>query len=210
MSNNFLLTFKGYLTQNINPSLGLSNRTPVIYHSLTLSPLEDMHSVMGRMVNNDGSDIFLKFQPTYIHVEVPTLDPVLFQHKSLFKDKVVIPVKLKSQAEEHKIHFPLKNNFITVKGKAHAVVLDFAITVHEMQGQTCSRLVLHINQRPFKPSLTYHGIYVALSRVRTSRHLRLLPLQPFSTNFNYLSELHPPKTLTQCLGRFNTEGIWSV
>lgn len=199
MSNNFLLTFKGYLTQNINPSLGLSNGTPVIYHSLTLSPLEDMHSVMERMVNNDGSDIFLKFQPTYIHVEVPTLDPVLFQHKSLFKDKVVIPVKLKSQAD-----------FITVKGKAHAVVLAFAITVHKMQGQTCSRLVLDINQRLFKPSLTYHGIYVALSRVRTSRHLRLLPLQPFSTNFNYLSELHPPKTLTQCLGRFNTEGIWSV
>jgi hypothetical protein len=165
MSNNFLLTFKGYLTQNINPSLGLSNGTPVIYHSLTLSPLEDMHSVMERMVNNDGSDIFLKFQPTYIHVEVPTLDPVLFQHKSLFKDKVVIPVKLKSQAEEHKIHFPLKNYFITVKGKAHAVVLAFAITVHKMQGQTCSRLVLDINQRLFKPSLTYHGIYVALSRV---------------------------------------------
>ena len=68
MSNNFLLVFKGYLTQNMNPSLGLSNGTPVIYHSLTLSPLEDMHSVMERMVNNDGSDIFLKFQPTYIHV----------------------------------------------------------------------------------------------------------------------------------------------
>jgi hypothetical protein len=76
------------------------------------------------------------------------LDPVLFQHKSLFKDKVVIPVKLKSQAEEHKIHFPLKNYFITVKGKAHAVVLAFAITVHKMQGQTCSRLVLDIINVP--------------------------------------------------------------
>jgi hypothetical protein len=113
-----------------------------------------MHSVMERIVNNNGSDIFLKFQPTYIHVEVPTLDPVLIQHKSLLKDKVVIPVKLKSQAD-----------FITVKGKAHAVVLAFAITVHKMQGQTCSRLVFFINQRLFKPSLTYHGIYVALSRV---------------------------------------------
>ena len=96
-----------------------------------------MHSVMERMVNNDGSDIFLKFQPTYIHVEVPTLDPVLIQHKSLLKDKVVIPVKLKSQAD-----------FITVKGKAHAVVLAFAITVHKMQGQTCSRLVLDIINVP--------------------------------------------------------------
>jgi hypothetical protein len=204
------LTYKGYLTQNINPSLGLSNVNPVIYHSLTLIPLEDMHSVIEMMVNNDGSDIFLKFPPTYIHVEVPNLDPVLFQHKSLFKDKVVIPVKLKSEAEEYKIHFPLKNNYLTVKGKAHAVVLAFAITVHKMQGQTCSRLILDINRCTFKPSLTYHGIYVALSRVRTSRHLRLLPLQPFLTNFNYLSELHPPKTLTQWLSRFNTEGVWSV
>ncbi|KAI9559482.1 hypothetical protein GHT06_013475 [Daphnia sinensis] len=128
----------------------------------------------------------------------------------LLMDKVVFTVKLKSQAEEHKIHFPLKNNHLTVKGKAHAVVLAFAITVHKMQGQTCNRLILDINQRYFKLSLTYHGIYVAPLRVRTSRHLRLLPLQPFSTNFNYLSELHPPKTLIQWLGRFNTEGVWSI
>jgi hypothetical protein len=77
--------------------------TPVIYHSLNLSPLENMQIVMEMFLNNDGSDIFLKFPPTYIHVEVPNLDPVLFQHKSFFKDKVVFLVELKFQAEEHKI-----------------------------------------------------------------------------------------------------------
>lgn len=75
---------------------------------MTLSPLEDMNSVMEIEVNNDGSDIFLKVPPTYIHIEFPDLDPVLFQHKSLFKDKVVISVKLKSQTEEHKIYLPMK------------------------------------------------------------------------------------------------------
>jgi hypothetical protein len=73
MSNNFLLAFKSYLTQNINPSLGLSNETPVI---LTLSPLEDVHCVMEIKVNNDGLDNFLKFPSTFINVEVPNLDPV--------------------------------------------------------------------------------------------------------------------------------------
>ncbi|KAK4024404.1 hypothetical protein OUZ56_009826 [Daphnia magna] len=46
----FVAGAPGYITQNINPSLGLSNGTSVIYHSLTLSPLEDMHSVMEMML----------------------------------------------------------------------------------------------------------------------------------------------------------------
>jgi hypothetical protein len=71
------------------------------------------------------------------------------------------------------------------------------LVIHKMQGQTFSRLISDINQRPFKPPLTYHGLYVGLSRVPTSFHLRLLPLQPFATNFEYLSELHPPKTIIQ-------------
>jgi hypothetical protein len=66
-----------------------------------------------------------------------------------------------------------------------------------MQDQKCSQLILNIDQRLFKLSLTYHGIYVALSRVRTSFHFRLLPVHIFSTNLNCLSGLYPPKTLTQ-------------
>jgi hypothetical protein len=42
-----------------------------------------------------------------IHVEVPNLDPLLFQ-QTLFKGKIVIPVKLKSQAKENKIYLPLR------------------------------------------------------------------------------------------------------
>jgi hypothetical protein len=62
---------------------------------------------MEMVINNDVSDILLKFPPPYIH-EVPNLDQDLFQHKSLFKDEVVISVKLKSQAEKHNIYFPMK------------------------------------------------------------------------------------------------------
>jgi hypothetical protein len=69
---------------------------------------------MEMVVNNDGSDIFIKFPPPCTHTTpytVPNFDPDLFQNKSLFKDKVVIPVKLKSQEEEHKINFHIKNMF---------------------------------------------------------------------------------------------------
>jgi hypothetical protein len=138
------------------------------------------------------------------------LDPVLFQNKSLLKDKVVIPVKLKSQEEKNNFYFPYeKNNCLIVKVKAHAVVLTFDFAIHKMP--TCSRLILNMKQHLFKPLLTYYGLYVALSRVQTSSQLRLLPLQPFATNFNYLSELHPPKTISQWLGRLNTElGPFSI
>ena len=78
--------------------------------------------------------------------------------------------------------------------KAHAVVLAFAITIHKMQGQTCSRLILDINQRSFKPLLTYHGLYFALLHVRTSSHLRVLLLQPLQlaliTFLNYTLQKH--------------------
>lgn len=168
-----------------------------------------MHWVLEMMKNNPGSDVFLKFPPIYIHVEVPEADPQMFKDKSLIKGKVVIPVRLTSKEKEHKVYFPARNDPVIVKIKPHAVELAFGITIHKMQGQTCSRLILDLNKRPFKPSISYHGLYVALSRVRNSQHIRLLPLQPHAINFNYLFKLSPPKMLTDWNRGFNLEGEWS-
>ena len=65
-----------------------------------------------------------------------------------------------------------------------------------MQGQTCERLILDLNKRPFSPQIEFHGLNVALSRVKQSRNLRLLPLQPFQTNLNYLLNLKPQLAIT--------------
>ena len=170
-----------------------------------------MHSIVEMMENNMGSDIVLKFPPIYIHVEVPDADPQKFAGKSLIKDKVVIPVRLKSKEEEHKVFlWTRQNDSVIVKIKPHAVELAFAITIHKIQGQTCSRLILDLNKRPFNPQISYHGLYVALSRVRNSESIRLLPLQPGATNLNYLFALSPPKILYDWIQRYNADGKWSI
>jgi hypothetical protein len=41
-----------------------------------------------------------------------------------------------------------------------------------MQGQACERIILDLKSRPFSPQIYYHGLYVALSKVKQSQHLR--------------------------------------
>lgn len=42
----FVADAPGYLTENINPTLGLSNGTLIKFHSLTLNPGEDIQRVI--------------------------------------------------------------------------------------------------------------------------------------------------------------------
>jgi hypothetical protein len=174
----FVAGAPGYLTENINPALGLSNGTQIKYHSLILDPSEDMQRIIELITTNTGSDIKLQYPPIYIHVEVPGADPLQFRGKSIIPNKVVIPVLLRKKSEEKKVYFPFREQPVILKMKPHAVEFGFAVTIHKMQGQTCERLILDLNKRPFSPQIEFHRLYVALSRVKQSRYLRLLPLQP--------------------------------
>ncbi len=88
---------------------------------------------------------------------------------------LVIPVRLKSIEEDYQVYSSMRQNDpVVVKIKPHGVALAFAMmTIQKMQGQTCiNRLILDLNKRPFKPPITYHGLYVALSRVRNRENIR--------------------------------------
>jgi hypothetical protein len=175
---------------------------------LTLHPEENMHQVLEQITINTGSDIRLQFPPVYIHVEIPNADPHKFIGKSLVPNKVVIPIRPKTKSEERKVYFPLREEPVVLKIRPHAVEFAFGITVHKMQGQTCERIILDLNSRPFSPQIDYHGLYVALSRVKQSQHLRILPLQPLQINLNYLFDLNPPLALTDWIQGFDQEGNW--
>ncbi len=54
------------------------------------------------------------------------------------------------------------------------VELGFTITLHKIQGQTCEKLIVDINDRPFIPHINFQGLHVAMSRVRRSAALRIL------------------------------------
>jgi hypothetical protein len=42
----FVADAPGYLTENVNPSRGLCNGTPIQYHSMTLDTREDFHRIL--------------------------------------------------------------------------------------------------------------------------------------------------------------------
>lgn len=206
----FVAGVPGFLTENINPSLGLSNGTPVIYHSLTLDPREDYHSIVESIANLSSfqTDIRLEFPPSYIHVSIPHLNPDDFVGRTLVPSEIVILVQISKFPD--KVNFRLPNTDLSVDVRKHAVEMGFAVTVHKMQGQTCERVIVDLNERPFSPSINFNGLYVSLSQVKKSLNLRLMPLQPTVNNLNYLYELKPSPLLTQWLSGFNTNGTWSA
>ena len=67
--------------------------------------------------------------------------------------------------------------------------MGFSITLHKIQGQTCRRLIVDLNHRPFLPQISYSGFYVAVSRIRNGDDLRIMPLQPNVSDLNDLASL---------------------
>ncbi len=147
----FVAGVPGFLTENINPSLGLSNGTPVVYHSITLDPREDFHNVMECIAK------LTSFQ-TNICLEFPQVvsNPNDFIDRSLVPSEVVIPIQFAKFPEKIKIQ--LQNMDLSVDVKKHAVEMGFAVTVHKMQGQTCERVIVDLNERPFPPPINFNGL----------------------------------------------------
>ena len=117
---------------------------------------------------------------------------------------------MKTNAEQQKLNVPWKEKGELVRHRSHAVEFAFGLTVYKIQGQTCEKIILDLNKRPFLPHTDYHGLYVALSRVKQSEHLRVLPLQPMQTGFDHLFDLKPPMALTSWIQAYNKEGKWIV
>lgn len=107
-----------------------------------------------------------------------------------------------------------ENKKVNILIRPHAVDIAFAITVHKIQGQTCRKLIVDLNQRPFKPRIDFHDLYVVLSRVRRGSDLRLMLLQPCGTSLHYLKMLKPAADLTTWMDAFQSDdgdgSVWSA
>ena len=92
--------------------------------------------------------------------------------------------------------------------------LAFAMTVHKAQGRTISRVVLALSMHPLKTSrMSYASIFVAMTRVRHSDHLRLLYHNNGSNTgdvgVEYITTLRPdPHVLDYYAGFVNSSGYW--
>jgi hypothetical protein len=197
----------GFLTENINPTHGLTNGTAITYHSLVLDPREDRESVLSAMASSQ-EDVILQFNPIYVLVNVTNAKPENFVGITTEADKVVIPLPQTHISKTFKVELLNKEGKINLQTKSHGVELGYAITLHKIQGQTCRQLIVDLNYRPFKPQISFSGFYVAVSRVRRSQDLRIMPIQPNTSTLKYLQTLKPPDRMSTWLTGYNDDGFW--
>ena len=70
-------------------------------------------------------------------------------------------------------------NSITFSQIDSGYSLDFASTIHKIQGETLDKIVVDLNYNPKVPRvLSLPALYVVLSRIRMASDLRLLPFIP--------------------------------
>ena len=183
----------------------------MIYHSLILDENEDQNAILQKVENTTSStDILLKYPPKYICVKVPSSEPHRFENRKLVSGEVVIPLPLEKDTKLTQINNPeLLMNFSVITAR-HSVEMKFSLTAHKVQGQTCSKIILDLNNRPSPPHMSLSSLYVGLSRVRSSNCLRLLPKQTSKPDFEHLLKLKIPVSILRWKKGFDLQtGIWS-
>lgn len=230
---------EAFLTSNINPRLGLANGTPCTAHSVVLDPQgTDYHRIM-EIVSGDnplpfGSEIILDEAPAAVNMRIHSgLDgklpsnnkkrqlDALREHSVVSdSDDIVIPISKtgdKFKATRMRNGSPSLSNISSVKVKtALAFDLAFAMTVHKAQGRTMKRVIIALTHRPeVTLQMKFASVFVGMSRVKTSNHLRMLEHIPGTVQGNrkralsYLTDLLPNKNINIFNAGFdNNNGCW--
>jgi hypothetical protein len=60
---------------NINPRRGLTNGTPVTFHSLVLDPREDRERLVAAITEGNNDVVILQYNPTQVLVKITHADP---------------------------------------------------------------------------------------------------------------------------------------
>lgn len=143
LNKSFVAGVPGFIKENINPRLKISNCSPVIFRALTLDPRENYRAILQLIDESNGrEDINLEYAPSYIHVQLPHANPNDFIGRTFVPNEVVIPIPISENATVNSKTFPGRQDILEVKVKTHSVEMGFAIPVHNIQGQTCNRLII--------------------------------------------------------------------
>lgn len=176
----------GYLTMNVNPCVGVSNGSQVVFHSLSFSPQEDPALVeeVVRMIRaaSPGEIVNIPIRPVSVNVRLPISPesedferwPVAANISTKPQEEVVIPVVIRrGDSTEFASTIP---GIGKVKGtvKRHKVDPGFSVTFHKIQGRTLSKVIVDLNFRKHKPQIDFTMAYVGISRVRRAQDLRCL------------------------------------
>ena len=233
-----------FLSRNINTNLGLANGTPVVCHSLVLDPMGIDYERVQHMISGGerlpyGSVIVLDSPPLAVNMEIQKgLDGKKpSQHKKKqfevlkkFRiqddernskdDRIIIPISHsgdKTKQYSMRNGSPMLNHMSKVMVRtALAFDLAFAMTIHKAQGRTIPRVIVALTDRPHQEmQMEYAAVFVGMSRVECSDHIRLLPhvrgtpLGNRTRAYKYLTGLLPRKSIAIYNEGFrNNNGKW--
>ena len=213
-----------HLGHNVNPSLALVNGSPVLTHSLTFSDRKQFLQVMSILEGPDipafGTEIEID-PPLSLNMRIKkTLDDKPMsttRAKQLDKlktisltsmaepDEIVIPftnTMCKGGTDPDKFKYATGDVFVPIAEVSLRPIfpfeLAFSVTIHKAQGRTLNRVLIDLTQHPCnKATMEFAAIFVAQSRVKQGKHIKLLKhsstLSPFDpdTAYGYLTRLRP-------------------
>jgi hypothetical protein len=116
-------------------------------------------------------DVRLQYNPFFVLVKLPHTDPDDFIGLNVGENEVVIPLAMSSESKGCAVNIPFRKTMTLKAKKIHGYELGFTIIFHKIQGQTCDKLIVDLNKRPFQPQVTFATFYVAISRVWCSSDL---------------------------------------
>ena len=95
----------------------------------------------------------------------------------------MVPIGLCTNKTRIKAKFEAQDKLFKgfVEFTEHSVDFGFVVTFHKVQGKTLNKVILELNQRPFRPPLTFNMLLVALSRVKSREGIRIVKLEKISS-----------------------------
>ena len=107
--------------------------------------------------------------------ELIKIEPPQYLCMQVSDDNGITTVPCKRQSDS--IEYYYKDNTKEYYCKSCGVDLAFALTIHEVQGQTLDRAVIVLGRNIGRSigRVTWSLLYVALSRVKELEHVRLFP-----------------------------------
>ncbi len=212
----------GFLTDNIQKSLKLTNATPIKFHSLKLEKATEARIKRLLAIANPGDVITLSEEPLSVNVEI-TMNNATTDgetRKALAACTILRRTSFTPRQPNHTTYvlpiYPytckVASNPTTVRGgqtfMPSKIVLQrrfpiepaFAITVHKSEGRTMDRVIIALsNTHATGCNYSYSAVHVAFSRVRQRDHIRLLltgnnELEQWRS-LMYLSSLRPNKSI---------------
>jgi len=215
----------GFLNENILRDLRLINAIPLLFHSIKFDSETDRWIQQLMSSCQAGTVITAPTRPLCINVELempPNTSPVVIkalQRFSIIKPprnsaappRIVVPIK-EFPCQWERTATPVRGSELFPASKVllkqcFPVELGFAVTVHKAEGRTMKHVVVALSHcNATGCNFSYAQVHVALSRVRSGDHMRLLLTGRHETDqwmsLLYINELRPDPAIKYFFGGF--------